>query len=458
MWIRDNLDVLRGLNAESVDLVYADPPFNSNKNYEAPIGSKAAGAAFKDTWTLSDVDLAWHGEIAEREPKVYAAIDNAGIVHGPGMKSYLIMMAVRLLELRRVLKPTGSLYLHCDDTANSYLRMLCDAVFGRNGLRNAITWQRTESHNTADRFGNITDTLLYYAAGERPTWHSGHHVYADGAKYSEEQRRRFKHKDPDGRQYRLDDLTAPRPSSDSGKFRWRGTMPGPGRGWGYRIEQLEAWWTAGRIRAKRDGTPRLDGLKVYLDEAPGKRLQSLWTDVPRVANTSVERTGYPTQKPVALLDRIIKASSNRGDVVLDPFCGCATACVSAESLGRQWIGIDLSPVAATLVESRLHDQFGIFAEIHHRTDIPRRTDQGDLPNYRTHKHALFGKQEGHCGGCRMMFPFRNFEIDHVIPRAKGGSDHVENLQLLCGACNRAKGTGTQAELIAKLKDRGQLAA
>ena len=155
---------------------------------------------------------------------------------------------------------------------------------------------------------------------------------------------------------------------------------------------------------------------------------------------------------------MIKAGSNVGDIVLDPFCGCATACVSAESLGRQWIGIDLSEVAANLVESRLRDQFGIFAEVHHRTDVPQRTDLGDLPNYRTHKHTLFGKQEGHCGGCRMMFPFRNFEIDHIIPRAKGGHDHLDNLQLLCGACNRAKATGTQAKLIAKLRERGQLAA
>ena len=138
MWTRDNLDVLRGLNSESIDLVYADPPFNSNKNYEAPIGSKAAGAAFKDTWTLSDVDVAWHGEIADREPKVYAAIDNAGIVHGPGMKSYLIMMAVRLLELRRVLKPEGSIYIHCDPTANAYLRVLGDAILGAPGFQNEI--------------------------------------------------------------------------------------------------------------------------------------------------------------------------------------------------------------------------------------------------------------------------------------------------------------------------------
>ena len=203
------------------------------------------------------------------------------------------------------------------------------------------------------------------------------------------------------------------------------------------------------------GFPRL---KRYAKALGGRRVNDVFEDIPPVNSQAQERTGYPTQKPLGLLDRIIKASSNPGDVVLDPFCGCATACVSAESLGRQWIGIDLSPVAATLVESRLRDQFGIFAEIHHRMDIPRRTDLGNLPNYRTHKHELFGKQEGHCGGCRMMFPFRNFEIDHVIPRAKGGSDHVDNLQLLCGACNRAKGTGTQAELITKLRERGQLAA
>ena len=145
-------------------------------------------------------------------------------------------------------------------------------------------------------------------------------------------------------------------------------------------------------------------------------------------------------------------------MVLDPFCGCATACVSAESLGRQWVGIDLSPLAGRLVESRLRDQFGIFAEIHHRADLPRRTDLGILPHYRTHKHRLFGQQEGNCGGCQMVFPFKIFEVDHVVPRAKGGTDHFDNLQLLCPACNRAKGTRSQAELIATLRERGMLAA
>ena len=437
MWTRDNLDVLRGLNSDTIDLVYADPPFNSNKNYAAPVGSKAAGAAFKDSWTLSDVDVAWHGEIAEREPSVYAAIQAAGVVHGKGMRSYLTMMAVRLLELRRVLKPTGSLYLHCDNTADAYLRLLCDGVFSHTSFRNEITWARTSAHNTADRYGNVADTILFYAADERPTWNGGFHTYADREKYSEEQLRRFKHVD----------LTAPRANSDSGKFTWRGSTPGPGRGWGYRLEKLEQWWSQGRIRTKRDGTPRLDGLKVFLADAPGKRLQNIWTDVPRIPNTSAERTGYPTQKPLALLDRIIKASSNEGDIVLDPFCGCATACVSAESLGRQWIGIDLSPVAATLVESRLRDQFGVFAEVRHRTDVPRRTDLGKLPNYRTHAHTLFGQQEGQCAGCRIAFRFRNFEVDHVIPRAKDTDGNYLAVCLPRGAAENRPRLGAGGNFI-----------
>ena len=473
MWTKDNLDVLRGLNSESIDLVYADPPFNSNKNYEAPIGSKAAGAAFKDTWTLSDVDLAWHGEIADREPKVYAAIDNAGIVHGKSMKSYLIMMAVRLLELRRVLKPTGSLYLHCDDTADAYLRVLCDAVFGRTSFRNAIIWKRS-ARSDGRRFGRTHDTLLAYG-DEHATWNDVH------VPYSPEYMTRF-YRERDSRgQYQRADLTGPGTTAGESGEPWRGHNPTEsGRCWSVpRTGTYAAWidahlisgYTAIKgVHARLDaleehslihwpkrgsGWPRL---KRYANGADGQRVNDVFDDIRPVSNLAKEQVGYPTQKPLALLDRIIKASSNPGDVVLDPFCGCATACVSAESLGRQWIGIDLSEVAATLVESRLRDQFGIFAEVHHRRDIPRRTDLGDLPNYRTHKHHLFGAQEGHCGGCRVMFPFRIFEVDHIIPRAKGGSDHRDNLQLLCPACNRAKGTGTQAELIAKLRERGHLAA
>ena len=480
MWTGDNLPVLRGLNSDCIDLIYLDPPFNSNRNYAAPIGSEAAGAAFKDTWTLSDVDQAWHGEIAEREPTVYAAIDAAGIVHGPGMKSYLIMMAVRLLELRRVLKPTGSLYLHCDTTASHYLKLLLDSVFDPANFRGEVIWKRTSAHGDTKQgsrqHGRIHDVLLFYTRGSKWTWNEVYAPYSDEYVNSA-----YKHvEEGTGRRFRRGDLTAARPGGDT-KYAWRvkkpaevrerwtadlddeylnpvhgweymGIGPYKGRFWAYSKAKMRAFAQAGRIvHSFTTGRPEY---KRYLDEMPGVPLQDLWTDIQPVGSRRAERLGYPTQKPLALLDRIIKASTEPGDMVLDPFCGCATACVSAESLHRQWIGIDLSPLAAKLVESRLKTEFRMFAEIHHRTDPPARTDQGKLPNYRTHRHTLYGKQEGHCAGCLVLFPFRNMTVDHVVPRAGGGTDHLDNLQLLCGACNSAKGTGTQAELVAALQQRG----
>ena len=176
-------------------------------------------------------------------------------------------------------------------------------------------------------------------------------------------------------------------------------------------------------------------------------------DIPVLAfSTAKERLGYPTQKPLALLKRIIAASSNPDDIVLDPFCGCATVCIAAEQLDRQWVGIDLSPLAATLVLRRAENEIGSLFKVDHRTDIPRRTDQGPVPNYRTHKHTLYGLQEGVCAGCAVHFPFRNLTVDHIIPRSRGDSDHQDNLQLLCGACNSAKGDGTMAELLARLNN------
>ncbi len=176
--------------------------------------------------------------------------------------------------------------------------------------------------------------------------------------------------------------------------------------------------------------------------------------MPQLQLNAREHLGYPTQKPLKLLDRIIQASSNPGDMILDPFAGCATACISAERLGRQWVGIDISSLAAKLVKVRLEKEMGLFYDINHRVDIPRRTDLGELPNYRTHKHTLYGKQEGICTGCLVMFPFRNMTIDHIVPQSKGGSDHFDNLQLLCNACNSMKGTKSQEQFIAKLKASG----
>ena len=166
-----------------------------------------------------------------------------------------------------------------------------------------------------------------------------------------------------------------------------------------------------------------------------------------------ERVGYPTQKPIGLLSRIIKSSSDIKDVVLDPFCGCATTCVASETLGREWVGIDLSSLAVKLVNRRLRDHHGLFGQAIHRTDVPVRTDLGKLPNYRTHKHTLYGRQEGLCNGCKVQFPFRNMTHDRIVPQVKSGSDHIDNLQLLCGACNSLKGGNEQAYLIARLKEQ-----
>ena len=215
------------------------------------------------------------------------------------------------------------------------------------------------------------------------------------------------------------------------------------------------------LQSKPGGVPRL---KRYLDESKGVPIDTIWDDIRPVQAHSKERTSYPTQKPLALLERIIRASSDKDALVLDPFCGCATTCVAAEKLNRRWIGIDLSPLAVTLVRQRLQrevwldagasGQRGMYDRVIPRTDIPRRTDQGKLPNYRTHRHVLYGQQEGNCAGCSTHFPFRNLTVDHVIPRSKGGTDHLDNLQLLCSACNSSKGTLDQAAFLAKLKRQG----
>ncbi len=461
IWTGDNLDILRGMNSECVDLIYLDPPFNSNRTYAAPIGSEAAGAAFKDTWTLSDVDEAWHGEIADREPALYAILDAAGQSHGKGMKSYLIMMAVRLLEMRRVLKETGSIYLHCDPTASHYLKMVMDAVFGQGNFRSEIIWKRTAAHGRARRWGPIHDALLFCSKSDRYTWNRVYQGYDDS--YIESF---FRYEDDYGR-YRLTNLTGPGTRQGSSGLTWRNVDPASkGRHWelppdrmlpkyfkhppNYANmtvqERLDVLDAAGLIYWPPNGT--VPQSKQYLSLSPGVPLQDMIGDISPISPHAKERVGYPTQKPLALLERIIKASSNPGDLVLDPFCGCATACVAAEKLDRQWVGIDISPKAAALVKLRLQQEVGLFWQGSHRTDL------GELPSYRTHKHTLYGKQEGLCVGCRIMFPFRNFTVDHIIPQAKAGSDHIDNLQLLCNACNSMKAVGTQEQFIAKLKAAG----
>ena len=471
IWTGDNLDILRGINSECVDLIYLDPPFNSNRNYEAPVGSKAAGAAFKDAWTLSDLDVAWMGQVADEEPSIANLLDATGQTHGKGMQSYLTMMAVRLLEMRRVLKPTGSIYLHCDPTASHYLKMLMDATLGAKSFKAEINWQRTTAHSDSRTFGNVCDKILFY--GTTPINADAVRIPLNPA-YVQSHYGSSDERGP----YSTDNLTGPGVSSGESGGAWRGYDPAEiGRCWsvpktgkyaawidGHLIEgflklegvlaRLDALEAAGMLVHSPGGSvPRL---KRYLAANPGQVPSNNWIDVPPVNSQAKERVGYPTQKPLALLELIVAASSNEGDLVLDPFAGCATACVAAEKLGRRWAGVDLSEKAVELVNIRLR---GYMGELFHdrlvtaRTDIPRRTDI-DVPiNYRKNKHVLYGQQEGLCAGCRVMFPFRNFTVDHILPRKRGGTDHIDNLQLLCGACNSLKGDRTQEYLLAELKAR-----
>lgn len=451
LYIHDNLPVLRGMDGETVDLIYLDPPFNSKREYRAPIGTAAEGQSFDDTWRWDALDEHWLGEIDRRNEALSAVIHAARLTQGNGTGAYLAFMGIRLLELHRVLKPTGSIYLHCDDTANSYLRAEMDAVFGKGAHRNEIVWQRYGSHNDAKKFGRVSDRILYYA-GKNAVWNQ-QRIPLD----EETIAKNYSKSDERGR-YTTSPLHARTLTGGGYRYKWRGIEDL----WKFPKARLDELDADGRIHWPARG--RVPRRKVYLSEVGGKPMPDVLTDIPIVSGK--ERTGWATQKPLALLQRIVKASSNEGDLVLDPFAGCATCCVAAAMEGRRWVGIDACEAASDIVRVRLSDaKGGALAGDFYRAKIrkhpPRRTDSnGDEPQpkskaYRTQENIdyLYGKQRGYCNGCDEHYRVKDLAVDHIVPQSKGGSHTLDNLQLLCAHCNSTKHDGTMAELRKRLKEQ-----
>jgi site-specific DNA-methyltransferase (adenine-specific) len=367
LYYGDNLTVLRNeIERESVDLIYLDPPFNSQANYNvlfrstAGEQSQAQIEAFEDTWhwgqhaenAFDEVVASWNTDAGEMIRALRAFLKENDVM------AYLSMMAVRLLELHRVLKPTGSLYLHRDPTASHYLKILVDAIFGAVNFRNEIIWKRTSAHSSANRYGPVHDVILFYGRSEKMKWIGGHEAYDEA--YVKQRFARG-----DDRPWKDADLTgAGIRHGETGK-QWRNfDVTAKGRHWAYPPTELDRLDAEGLIYwPKKSGAwPRF---KRYLDEAKGVPLQDVWTDIDPINSQAQERLGYPTQKPQALLERIIEASSNKGDVILDPFCGCGTTIHAAQKLKREWIGIDITHLAISLIEKRLNDAFpGIKYEVH----------------------------------------------------------------------------------------------
>ncbi len=390
LYFGDNLDILREhIPDESVDLIYLDPPFNSNATYNVLFREKSGEesaaqiTAFDDTWHWDlGSEAAYRDVVTDGPAKLGSLLQAMREFLGQNdMMAYLTMMAQRMAELHRVLKPTGSLYLHCDPTASHYIKLLLDATVGPRSFRTEITWKRTSAHSDAKQgrrqHGRVHDILFFYTKTDQWTWNPVYTPYDD--EYVDSF---YKHVEPEtGRRYRHGDLSAARPGGDT-RYEWRvkrpvggewqadldgeweapvegweykGVPPYSGRYWAYSQENMREYARQGRLVYSEAGMP---SYKRYLDEMPGVPLQDVWTDIRPIGSRARERLSYPTQKPEALLERIINSSSNEGDVILDPFCGCGTAVAVAERLGRRWIGIDITHIAIALMKSRLHDTFG----------------------------------------------------------------------------------------------------
>jgi DNA modification methylase len=391
LYYGDNLDVMRRhIKDESVDLVYLDPPFNSNSNYNVLFaekdGTKAAGQiqAFTDTWSWGHDDEIVYAELVMAGGKVADCLKAFRTFLGPcDMLAYLVMMAPRLVELRRVMKMKSSIYLHCDPTASHYLKILMDSIFGASCFKNELVWKRQSAHSDAKRkFADVSDSILFYMKSEKGIF-IPQYIQHDKDYLS----KFYRFDDGDGRgPYRLDNMASPNPRPNL-MYEWKGFMF-PAKGWRYSRETMAKLDENNRINYPKnsdgafDFTKRLS-LKRYLSEQEGSIITNVWTDINPLHSSAAERLGYPTQKPVALLERIIQASSNPGDVVLDPFCGCGTTIDAAQKLGRTWIGIDVTHLAITLIKQRLADSFGILPAVMQQKQSSKMVDGGateKLPN------------------------------------------------------------------------------
>ena len=434
----DNLDVMRGMNSETVDLIYLDPPFNSKKDYAAPIGSKAAGAVFTDTWSLDDVKQEWAEELESKNPALWHTIIGAGYTADDSMQAYLTYMAIRLEEMHRIIKPTGTLYLHCDPTASHYLKQLLDAIFGFDNFKNEIVWHYGKMSNTSVNFPRNHDIILRYVKSNRFTF-----TPIKGAE--SEYRNRFARFVDDKNQVKFGSVRQSRDKLVTG-----------------RVKKVEK--QLGRNIADED---------VLFDFNVEFKVQSDVIYVPIIKGNAAENTGYPTQKPLALVAKLIEASSSKGDIAFDPFCGCATTCVAAEMLDREWIGVDIEEKARDLVEERCMSE--VWAKVNETPTIakalkfadekpqiislnkpPKRTDLITSPRSANIKEVLYKRQTSRCAancedGVRLgrMLPIDLLEMDHIRPRSKGGPDIDDNLQLLCPTCNRSKGNRTMSWLLNK---------
>ena len=454
LYYGDNLDVLRdSIVSKSVDLIYLDPPFNSNASYNVlfrslgGIGSQAQIEAFEDTWqwgpdaeaAVDEVSRSGNTNATDLLRAMQAFLGNSDLM------AYLAMLTVRLVELHRVLKPTGSLYLHCDPTASHYIKVVLDGIFGRERFKNEIIWQRSHAHSDGKQgshhYGRVSDTILFYAKGVTPTFNSQYVAYDQA--YIDGDYRRV---DPDGRRYRLDNLQGPG-GAENGNPVYE--VMGVTRAWRYKESKMRLLEAEGRVIQTRPGA--VPQFKRYLDEGRGVPLQNIWTDMPGINNRSAEFLGYPTQKPITLLERIVATSSNPGDVVLDPFCGCGTTIHAAQKLSRAWIGIDVTHLAIGLIERRLKDAFpGIVFDVHGTPkDIDGARDLAQRDKYQFQWWALSlieaqpfaGKKKGADGGIDGLIYFRSDArtTERAVVSVKGGDNvGVPMVRDLKGVLDREK--------------------